>query len=68
MDYIIRQAEYKDIEKIIEIYDKTISSQLNYISHGEIQDGIATSQNELSPHRFEIWRESIEKTLEVFLY
>lgn len=60
---MIRKAIISDREQLCKLFNKTIHSHLSYISHGEMQMGIAIDQNTLAPNYQEKWKEYISHHL-----
>lgn len=61
---MVRKATISDKPSLCELFDKTISSHLSYISHGEMQMGIAIDEHTLAPDYLQKWSSYITSHLE----
>lgn len=55
MNFSVRTITESDYPKVIELFCKNIEESKEYISHGEIQMGIAVNRHELAPRLPELW-------------
>lgn len=60
---MIRLAKLNDIECIVNLFVETIKNQKSYISHGEIQMGIATEAKTLSDNFIIKWKDYLKDQL-----
>lgn len=63
---MIRKAQNKDKEQIVNIFCSNIDKQRSYISHGEIQMGIATDSENLSNDYIEKWSRYLDAQMDKF--
>jgi ribosomal protein S18 acetylase RimI-like enzyme len=52
---------YDDVEAVVEIFDRVVSGHMQYISHGELQLGVAASLHELHTDKKAIWRQDVQE-------
>ena len=69
----VRKAQHKDIPVLTNLFLSNLEKQQDYISHGEIQMGVATDDGVVSENASEIWLRYISKKInecesEVLLY
>lgn len=55
MKYIVRKIIEDDYPQVIDLFCKNIEEAKEYISHGEIQMGLALNRNELATDLHDIW-------------
>lgn len=63
---MIRTVRESDKEKIVDIFCDNIYEQRSYISHGEIQMGIATDSKNLSDQYKYKWRKYLDAQIDEF--
>ncbi len=63
---MIRQAKEDDKEQIVKLFSENIVSQKSYISHGEIQMGIALDVGILSENHTILWRAYLDAQMKDF--
>lgn len=61
---MIRKAEISDIPILSEMFWSNISRHTEYISHGEIQMGVASDENRLAPDGQKKWERYIEEKID----
>lgn len=66
MNSIIRLMTKEDIDEVVGIFESILFSYRSYISHGEIQMGIAFNKKQLNPNRKSIWRKYILDCIETY--
>lgn len=52
---MIRVVEKSDQHQMVQLFCENIKRELSYISHGEIQMGIALNEDHLAPNFEELW-------------
>lgn len=57
------KADYNDIDELVGIFWSNIENAPQYISHGEMQMGVATAPGALAPDGKEVWRRYIGKKI-----
>lgn len=63
---MIRQARNSDKEQIINLFCENIKVQTSYISHGEIQMGLALNTELLSKNHIELWGAYLNSQMKQF--
>lgn len=58
------QATLNDINELAELFWNNIEVAPEYISHGEIQMGVATAPGILAPDGIQVWKEYIREKIE----
>ncbi len=58
------QATLNDINELAELFWNNIEAAPEYISHGEIQMGVATAPGILAPDGIQVWKEYIRQKIE----
>ncbi len=71
---MIRRATIEDKAKLCDIFSEVINMNLSYISHGELQMGVALDEKTLATDHREVWGSYIQELIEddksahVFMY
>lgn len=60
---MIRQYNAADRTMLCDFFASIIEKHKDYISHGELQMGIATDENTLAPNYKEIWLEYLDRQI-----
>lgn len=64
--FIVRPMLPGDFPAIVAMFDDTLSAHPAYISHGEIQIGVAEDYQTLSPQRTAIWLHHLQRYADTY--